>query len=61
MKHRFKGLIDLLSNLHCSIRILIFRLSLHDLGHGSEIVSAIATWGTSVVQHIYLFFLELNM
>ena len=56
-KQGLLGLIDLLSKFLCgAIGILIFRLSLHDFGHGSEIVSTIATWGTSVVQHIYLFF-----
>ena len=55
--HLLLGLIDLLSKLLSgAIGILIFRLSLHDLGHGSKIVSTVATWGTSVVQHIYLFF-----
>jgi len=56
-RHLLLGLIDLLSKLLSgAIGILIFRLSLHNLGHGSEIVSTVATWGTSVVQHIYLFF-----
>jgi hypothetical protein len=48
-------IIDLLSHLCCSIRVLIFGFALDNFRHGSKVVATIAARCSPVVQHIYLF------